>query len=105
MNTLGEYMPGMDSTASGQDKDFDLMQSGGQPTKAERQETDAIRSSAEAYRTLNTTLGGFYEQPQQGESSEDRRIPRLSKSSEHGNQETASGSMFQNRCNTLDFEL
>ena len=74
MNTLGEYMPGMDSTASGQDKDFDLMQSGGQPTKAERQETDAIRSSAEAYRTLNTTLGGFYEQPQQGESSEDAEL-------------------------------
>lgn len=74
MSTLGEYMPSMDSTASGQDKDFDLMQSGGQPTKAERQETDAIRSSAEAYRTLNTTLGGFYEQPQQGESSEDAEL-------------------------------
>ena len=48
MNTLGEYMPGIDSTASGQGKDFDLMQSGQQPTKAERQEADAIRSSAEA---------------------------------------------------------
>ena len=74
MSTLGEYMPSMDSTASGQDKDFDLMQSGGQPTKAERQEADAIRSSAEAYQTLNTTLGGFYEQPQQGGSSEDAEL-------------------------------
>lgn len=68
MNTLGEYMPGIDSTATRQEKDFDLMQSGQQPTKAERQEADAIRSSAEAYQTLNTTLGGFYEQPQQGGS-------------------------------------
>lgn len=74
MNTLGEYMPGIDSTASGQGKDFDLMQSGQQPTKEERKETDAIRSSAEAYQTLNTTLGGFYEQPQQGGSSEDAEL-------------------------------
>ena len=74
MSTLVEYMPSMDSTASGQDKDFDLMQSGGQPTKAEKQEADAIRSSAEAYQTLNTTLGGFYEQPQQGGSSEDAEL-------------------------------
>ena len=79
MSTLGEYMPSMDSTASGQDKDFDLMQSGGQPTKAEKKEADAIRSSAirssaEAYQTLNTTLGGFYEQPQQGGSSEDAEL-------------------------------
>ena len=50
------------------------MQSGQQPTKAERQEADAIRSSAEAYQTLNTTLGGFYEQPQQGGSSEDAEL-------------------------------
>ena len=74
MNTLGEYMPGIDSTATRQEGDFDLMQSGQQPTKAERQEADAIRSSAEAYRTLNTTLGGFYEQPQQGGSSEDAEL-------------------------------
>lgn len=74
MNTLGEYMPGIDSTATRQEKDFDLMQSGQQPTKAERQEADAIRSSAEAYQTLNTTLGGFYEQPQQGGSSEDAEL-------------------------------
>ena len=74
MNTLGEYMPGIDSTASGQGKDFDLMQSGQQPTKEERKEADAIRSSAEAYQTLNTTLGGFYEQPQQGGSSEDAEL-------------------------------
>lgn len=74
MSTLGEYMPSMDSTASEQDKDFDLMQSGQQPTKEERKEADAIRSSAEAYQTLNTTLGGFYEQPQQGGSSEDAEL-------------------------------
>ena len=74
MNTLEEYIPGIDSTASGQGKDFDLMQSGQQPTKAKRQEADAIRSSAEAYQTLNTTLGGFYEQPQQGGSSEDAEL-------------------------------
>ena len=74
MNTLGEYMPGIDSTATRQEKDFDLMQSGQQPTKAERQEADAIRSSAEAYQTLNTTLSGFYEQPQQGGSSEDAEL-------------------------------
>ncbi len=74
MNTLGEYMPGIDSTATRQEKDFDLMQSGQQPTKVERQEADAIRSSAEAYQTLNTTLGGFYEQPQQGGSSEDAEL-------------------------------
>ena len=71
MNSLGEYFVGTDSTATKQDKDFDLMQSEQQPTKAERQEADAIRSSAEAYQTLNTTLGSFYEQPQQGGSSED----------------------------------
>lgn len=62
MNTLGEYMPGIDSTATRQEKDFDLMQSGQQPTKAERQEADAIRSSAEAYRTipnLEHDLGRF----------------------------------------------
>lgn len=74
MNTLGEYMPGIDSTASSQGKDFDLMQSGQQPTKEERKEADAIRSSAEAYQTLNTTLGGFYEQPQQGGISEDAEL-------------------------------
>lgn len=74
MNTLGEYMPGIDSADTRQEKDFDLMQSGEQPTKAERQEADAIRSSAEAYQTLNTTLGCFYEQPQQGESSEDAEL-------------------------------
>ncbi len=34
MSTLGEYMPGMDSTASGQDKDFDLMQSGAAANKS-----------------------------------------------------------------------
>ena len=74
MSTLGEYLPNMDSTAIKQDKDFDLMQSGQQPTKAERQEADAIRSSAEAYQTLNTTLGGFYEQPQQGVGNEDAEL-------------------------------
>ena len=71
MNSLGEYFAGTDSAATKQDKDFDLMQSEQQPTKADRQEADAIRSSAEAYQTLNTTLGGFYEQPQQGGSSEE----------------------------------
>ncbi len=71
MNSLGEYFAGTDSTAPKQDKDFDLMQSGQKPTNSEKQEADAIRSSAEAYQTLNTTLGGFYEQPQQGGSSED----------------------------------
>ena len=74
MNTLGEYMSSTDSTSSGQDKDFGLMQSGQQPTKAERQEADAIRSSAEAYQTLNTTLGGFYEQPRQGGSNGDAEL-------------------------------
>ena len=69
MSTLGEYMPSMDSTASGQDKDFDLMQSGGQPTKAEKQEADAIRSSAEAYQTLNTTLGGSMSNHSKGEAA------------------------------------
>ncbi len=71
MNTLGEYFAGADSMVAKQDKDFDLMQSSGQQlTKAEKQEADAIRSSAEAYQTLNTTLGRFYEQPQQGDSDE-----------------------------------
>ncbi len=74
MSTLGEYMPSMDSTATKQDKDFNLMQSGQQPTSAEKQEADAIRSSAEAYQTLNTTLGGFYEQPQQGGKSEEAEL-------------------------------
>ena len=74
MNTLGEYMAEADSTALQQSNDFNLMQSGQQPTKAERQEADAIRSSAEAYQTLNTTLGGFYEQPQQGGGSEDAEL-------------------------------
>ena len=74
MSTLGEYMPSMDSTTIKQDNDFELMQSGQQPTRAERKEADAIRSSAEAYQTLNTTLGGFYEQPQQGEISEDAEL-------------------------------
>ena len=74
MNSLGEYFAGTDSAATKQDKDFDLMQSGQQPTKAEKQEADAIRSSAEAYQTLNTTLGGFYEQPQQGGSSEEAEL-------------------------------
>lgn len=74
MNTLGEYMAEMDSTVPRQDKDFNLMPSGQQPTKAERQEADAIRSSAEAYQTLNTTLGGFYEQPQQGGGGEDAEL-------------------------------
>lgn len=69
MNTLGEYMPGTDSTAIRQEKDFDLMQSGQQPTKAERQEADAIRSSAEAYQTLNTTLGGFMNSHSKGEAA------------------------------------
>ena len=45
MNSLGEYMPGIDSTATRQEKDFDLMQSGQQPTKAERQEADANKRS------------------------------------------------------------
>ncbi len=71
MNTLGEYFAGADSMVARQGKDFDLMQSSGQQlTKAEKQEADAIRSSAEAYQTLNTTLGRFYEQPQQGDSDE-----------------------------------
>ena len=74
MNTLGEYMSLTDSMASQQGKDFDLMQSGGQPTKSERQEAEAIRSSAEAYQTLNTTLGGFYEQPRQCGSNEDAEL-------------------------------
>lgn len=74
MNTLGEYMADADSANSQQGGDFSLMQSGQQPTKAERQEADAIRSSAEAYQNLNTTLGGFYEQPQQGGSSEDAEL-------------------------------
>ncbi len=74
MNSLGEYFVGVDSTATKQDKDFDLMQSEQQPTKAEKQEADAIRSSAEAYQSLNTTLGGFYEQPQQGGSNEDAEL-------------------------------
>ncbi len=74
MNSLGEYFTGADSTATKQGKDFDLMQSGQQPIKTERQEADAIRSSAEAYQTLNTTLGGFYEQPRQGGSNEDAEL-------------------------------
>ena len=74
MSTLREYLPSMDSTTLGLNKDFDLMQSGQQPTRAERKEADAIRSSTEAYQTLNTTLGGFYEQPQQGGSSEDAEL-------------------------------
>ncbi len=75
MNTLGEYFAGTDSTATKQGKDFDLMQSSGQQlTKAEKQEADAIRSSAEAYQTLNTTLGGFYEQPQQGSNEDDAEL-------------------------------
>ena len=74
MNSLGEYFAGVDSTATKHDKDFDLMQSGRQPTNEEKQEADAIRSSAEAYQTLNTTLGGFYEQPQQGGSSEEAEL-------------------------------
>ena len=69
MSTLGEYMPGIDSTATRQEKDFDLMQSGQQPTKAERQEADAIRSSAEAYQTLNTTLGGSMNSHNKGEAA------------------------------------
>lgn len=69
MSTLGEYMPSMDSTASEQDKDFDLMQSGQQPTKEERKEADAIRSSAEAYQTLNTTLGGSMNSHSKGEAA------------------------------------
>ena len=74
MNTLGEYMADADSADSQQGGDFSLMQSGQQPTKAERQEADAIRSSAEAYQNLNTTLGGFYEQQPQGGGGEDAEL-------------------------------
>ncbi len=75
MNTLGEYFAGADSMVARQGKDFDLMQSSGQQlTKAEKQEADAIRSSAEAYKILNTTLGGFYEQPQQGSNEDDAEL-------------------------------
>ena len=65
-----------DRMQEGTDKpsdDYSLLGQAPQPTEAEKREASTIRSSAAAYRDLNTTLGNFYEQPREDTEKDELR--------------------------------
>lgn len=72
MGTLGDMFGEKKDSA-----DFSLIDDAPKPTKDEINEANSIRSSAAAYKDLNTTLGSFYEQPANGDAEKEELRKRL----------------------------
>lgn len=78
MGSLGELFGGEmeDSVVVGNDG-FSLIGDAPKPTKEELHEANSIRLSAAACQDLNTTLGSFYEQPQNNDTEKDELSKRI----------------------------
>ena len=75
MQQLGDMFE-RETAETENDKDFDLANPGG-TEEAATPAPQTIRSSAAAYRNLNTTLGNFYEQPARDNAEMDELLERI----------------------------